>query len=174
MLYIFSIFLGWYADLSHPALTQVFMEALKRSFITAYEVEALGLAFFIMLNNSIKCLVAMVLGLLFGFIPLIFVVLNGFILGIVSMSVAKVKGWLFVLMATVPHGFLEIPAMLISVAVGFREGWALINKLAGKNIEVGKEVVFGLNIYLRAVLPLIVVAAFIEAFVTPLLIEVVS
>ncbi|WP_166245915.1 stage II sporulation protein M [Paenibacillus turpanensis] len=90
---------------------------------------------FIFLNNAIKAVLIMFAGLFFGLIPLVFIVMNGMVLGFVfrnaleqgrDLSVLIVKGIL-------PHGILEVPAILIAGALGLKLGGLMWNSLLRRN-----------------------------------------
>jgi stage II sporulation protein M len=74
--------------------------------------------FVILLNNSAKTFVALVLGILFGILPLIAVATNGYILGIVYLFVSGKVGYVQAAKSVLPHGVLEIPAVILSAAYG--------------------------------------------------------
>ena len=126
------------------------------------------LMLFIFGNNALKCLLWTSLGILFGVAPLLFTSFNGFLLGLVAHHVYRVRGPLFVLLTILPHGVVELPTTLLSAAIGVRLGYSLINRLRGGRGLTG-EVKRGLALFLKRILPLLLVAAVIEAFVTPFL-----
>ncbi|WP_438349004.1 stage II sporulation protein M [Paenibacillus sp. FA6] len=79
---------------------------------------------FIFLNNSIKGVMIIFLGIFLGILPIIFLMVNGMVLGYLvhhlslqgeSMFEVIVKGLL-------PHGIIEIPAIIIACAFGLRLG----------------------------------------------------
>jgi len=150
------------------------MEALRSSVEPLTTQGALMLLGLILLNNASKCLGAILLGLLFGLAPLMFDVVNGFILGLLAVASAKVEAAPFsFLVKLAPHGVLEVPAMLFSVAVGLREGVAMIRKLRGEEVSLKEEAKQGLRLFVRLVLPLLLLAAVVEAFLTPLIVSLV-
>lgn len=172
-LFMSSTVVGCYVGLINPELLQALAELLRgqpgllprQPVLELRFLEFLGL---VLLNNSSKCLAAILLGPAFGLFPLILGVVNGFILGVLSVLVSKAYGPWFFLAAVAPHGVFEVPAMVLSVALGLRAGWALVKKLRGKEVSLRREVKRGLKFYLRVILPLIVFAAFIETFLTPI------
>jgi stage II sporulation protein M len=169
-LFVVSSTLGFYVGLVNPWLSEQLIEALRSSVEPTQE--ALMLLALILLNNASKCLGAIMLGLLFGLAPLIFDVVNGFILGLLAVASAKVEAAPFsFLVKLAPHGALEVPAMLFSVAVGLREGVAMIKKLRGEEVSLKEEAKQGLKLFVRLVLPLLLSAAVIEVFLTPLIVS---
>lgn len=86
---------------------------------------------FIFLNNSIKAVLVMFAGLLFGFIPFVFLIINGMVIGFllnlmdsngVNLSELIIKGLL-------PHGIIEIPVILIACAYGLALGGLVFKSL---------------------------------------------
>lgn len=91
--------------------------------INAMENSSLWFMIFIFFNNAIKAILVMYIGSLFGIVPLIFLAINGMVLGYV-IGIASEEGMLFtiVVKGLLPHGILEIPAILIACAYGMRFG----------------------------------------------------
>ncbi len=123
-------------------------------------------------NNSVKSLIAMLGGFFFGVLPIIFVISNGYILGLAVSYRLPQWGTLRIIAAILPHGILEIPAILIACSYGVWLGIKFAEALfRGK--EFRPYLIRALKIYLRVVLPMLFVAAIIEAFITPVLVHIV-
>jgi stage II sporulation protein M len=133
------------------------------------EVGPLFLMLFLLINNALKAFLWMSLGIFFGIAPLFFIALNAFILGLVAHSVSQTLGPFFVFIAIAPHGVIEFPTTMLSAAVGVKFGYSLINRIRGQGSLI-MELKKGLNLFLRRILPLLLLAATVESFVTPLLI----
>jgi len=128
----------------------------------------------IFINNAIKALGLIFLGILLGLPPLLFVAVNGFILGGLGSTLASVKGWEYVVASFVPHGVIEIPVILLVTALGLTVGMESLRWLVRKESRAKLQLSNGLKVYVRWILPGLAVAAIIEAFVTPLLIGLVN
>ncbi|MCQ6563687.1 stage II sporulation protein M [Paenibacillus mendelii] len=106
----------------------------------------IGFMVFIFFNNVIKSILVMYLGALFGIIPILFLAVNGMILGyFVSQAAAQGGDVLFtiVVKGLLPHGILEIPAILIACAYGMRFGKIIFQGIGaafGRRPGWGKEV----------------------------------
>jgi len=111
---------------------------------------------FIFFNNLWTSFIAMILGLLFGIIPLIIVLINGYILGFASNMSVKEQG-LASLWRLLPHGIFELPAVIISIGLGLRLGFLVI-----QNKPVKKEILKSLIFFLSIIAPLLIIAAIIE------------
>lgn len=114
---------------------------------------------------------AMVLSTLYGFIPFLYLPalsmgVNAILLGMVASSVNG--QWLLLAAGILPHGIFELPALCLSLAAGLCL-CQNINRYIRQN-EKGVMKPLLLNI-LRVtglvVIPLLVVAAIMESYVTP-------
>jgi stage II sporulation protein M len=124
----------------------------------------------IFINNAIKALGIIFLGILLGLPSLLFIVLNGFILGGLGSALESVNGWRYVMASFVPHGVIEIPVILLAAALGFTVGMESLKWLVRRESRVKLQLSNGLKVYVRWILPGLAVAAIIEVLVTPLLI----
>jgi stage II sporulation protein M len=132
------------------------------------------LVLIIFINNAIKALGLVFLGILLGLPPVLFIGLNGFILGGLGSALESVAGWRYVMASFVPHGVIEIPVILLAAALGLTVGMESLRWLVRKESRVKSQLSDCLRVYLRWILPGLAVAAIIEVFVTPLLIGLVN
>ncbi len=120
----------------------------------------------IALNNSIKALFIMLLGILWGIIPILFIILNGYAVGIV-ISVAIVKtGLIPIILGILPHGILEIPAILIAAGYGVWLGEMFAKKLKNRKIMLSIYIKNVFDKFIKVILPILITAALIETFIT--------
>ena len=148
-----------------------YVEASVGGFVKIFRgLPPLQLAGAIFLNNAIKTLLVIALGVLFGVATVFFLVVNGAALGIVFYLSVHSRGWLSSLLVIVPHGVLELPAVLLGASIGLLLGRHSINRLLGKaETSLGSELARALSFFIVIIIPLLVLAALIEAFVTPIL-----
>jgi uncharacterized membrane protein SpoIIM required for sporulation len=128
--------------------------------------------FSIFLNNTrVLVLSGLVSIFSFGALTLLLTLTN---IGLVSFLVAEVAGlgynpWLFTGAFILPHGILEIPAILIGMTFALRLGAVMISP--PKGLDIGQALLFSsanfVKILIFLVIPLLLVAAFIEANITP-------
>ena len=118
---------------------------------------------------------AMVLGILYGFIP--FLYLPALALGvnaaILGMLASLIDGqWLLLAAGILPHGIFELPALFLSLAAGLCL-CKNINVYIRKNEKgVMKPLLLNiLRVVVLLVLPLLVIAAVMETYVTPALMQ---
>lgn len=129
------------------------------------------LTIIILVNNIFKTFLHMILGVLFAIPPVIFALINGLILGVIGFFVVEEKGLLFLLAGILPHGILEIPALLLSCALGIKIGMSIIRKIRGENLSISSIMGSCIKFYFKTVAPLLLLAAFVEVYVTPLLLQ---
>jgi len=88
---------------------------------------------FIFFNNAIKCVLVIFLGAFFGIFPIFFLSINGLIIGyVVKLTLdgqSAVSTFDLVVKLLLPHGILEIPALIIVTAYGLRLGKLLYNTM---------------------------------------------
>ncbi|HEX9445966.1 MAG TPA: stage II sporulation protein M [Candidatus Binatia bacterium] len=125
------------------------------------------LALAIFLNNALKTLLAVVAGVLAGVLPFVLLLINGYVLGIVFHATVESKGLLSFVLAIAPHGILELPAVLLGASIGLMLGVRALRRLFGKkDTGLVRDLGRGLRFYIVVIVPMLVVAALIEAFVT--------
>lgn len=141
-------------------------------FLEVNDKSPLGLFFKILLNNLEACLLIFLGGVSLGAISILIITLNGFVIGSVIASVRGEHGLLFMAAAILPHGIFEIPAFVIAGALGLslaREVWL---EIKGRGDAAKVAQMLGM-IFIKNVIPLITLAAFIEAFITPYIVTLV-
>ena len=158
-------YLGFLNELFSAALEyiQQLSENVK-DFSDSYPLWVSFLLFFfvIFLNNSFTCFIDILSGPLAGVVPLFSAFVNG---GLVGWFVQQ-EG-LIVLVAIIPHGTFEIPAFLISTAIGLRLGREVFRSRGER--DLGGEMKMGLWVFLTLILSLLVIAAIIESALITLL-----
>ena len=168
LIFILSTYIGYQWAESHPEQADIFIKQIFEglSFVKGLPQPLVFAVIFI--NNAVKSFVNMILGLLFGIIPILFVAINGFIVGVVTAVVSRNVGLLKVLLMLIPHGILEIPAVLIACSYGLKLGVAVLNRVRGKDVDIKLEIRRSVGVYLRYVVPMLLIAAFVETYVTPI------
>lgn len=127
-------------------------------------------ALMIFLNNWVTAVLIFVLNLF----SLLIVGFNGWVLGVFASYMSGRGLMLEYILGVIPHGVVELPALIIAGASGLRFGkiiWFRIYcKLRGRkcSVEGGLEDSFKL---LSISVILFLIAAFIESFITPYLID---
>lgn len=144
-------------------------EALKRFFegFKDFMSDPVILMLIIFANNAGKGLIAMLAGFFFSIFPVLFIILNGYIVGVVISLRQPDWGIQGVLMAILPHGIFEIPAIIIACSYGVWLGYRFyLSLFYGEKFK--PYLLHAVKIYLRGILPVLFIAAVIEAFITPM------
>ncbi|MCX6695213.1 MAG: stage II sporulation protein M [Candidatus Altiarchaeota archaeon] len=98
---------------------------------------------------------------------------NGFIVGIVArLALERGAGLHKIFFGVVPHGIFEIPAILFASSAGMRVGLSAIFPGGKSRINaVSDRIKEAMAAYFTIVLPLLVIAAFVEVFVSKRMIQ---
>jgi stage II sporulation protein M len=155
-----------------PPLTDYFQETIA-TFVKLFAgIPRFKLAGAIFFNNAVKTLLAIVLGIILGIVPAIFLLANGIALGVAWSLSAATRGPWISLLSLLPHGILELPAVFLGTSIGLSIGYHGVRRLAGNfEIHSGAEMVQGLRYFFTVIIPLLIAAALVEAFITPTLIS---
>ena len=164
--------MGYWAAGADPDLASQWREQLN-ALRWILEQPPLIIMIIIFLKNLLASAMAMLLGLGLGIIPLMVATSNGFLLGVVAHGAVQQSGLLFLAAGILPHGILELPAVLISIAIGFRLGYLLALILAREKADLAGETRIAIRFLWRYITPILFLAAAIETFITPLAISVV-
>jgi stage II sporulation protein M len=128
------------------------------------------LAAAIFFNNGLKSLGAMFLGVLLGVVPLLMLLVNGAALGALVFLAIPGRGLAPTLLAIVPHGILELPAVWLATSVGLMLGGLAIKRFARKTeINLRDELARAGRFFWVTIIPLLLFAALIEAYLTPII-----
>jgi stage II sporulation protein M len=165
---VFAIFMaiGYMVAVMSPSFTDQTITGFKEEVGPLKQTSALQLMLGIFENNVIKCFLVVVLGLVLGIAPLLFMMANGIVIGIVVGATLAKAGILYVMVGILPHGIIEMPMVFLSAAIGLKLGFDVIRALVLKKVHLWRDVREGLLIFIFWVAPLLFVAAFMETFVT--------
>ena len=89
----------------------------------------------IFLNNLQASFLSVALGVVLGLFPLGGLITNGYVLGFVA-NMAVAEGGVFVLWRLLPHGVFELPAVIISMGLGY--GFYLKRKYPRKTAMISR------------------------------------
>ena len=117
-------------------------------------------------------LLAALLGLFsFGTIAIVLLMIPLAIIGFFAgeMPMMGASPWLFLATFILPHGIVELPAAIIATAMALRLGAVVISPPKGMTVTEGVLMALAdfLKVFLFLVLPMLVVAAALEVWVTP-------
>jgi uncharacterized membrane protein SpoIIM required for sporulation len=131
----------------------------------------IGTSFIFMNNLRVIILAGLISIFSFGSLTLLLTLIN---VGLVSFLVSEIvilgyDPWLFLATFILPHGILEVPAVLLGLTFALRIGAAMVSPPAGLDIGQGILLTIAnfIKILLFLIVPLLLLAAFIEANITP-------
>ncbi|RLI83100.1 stage II sporulation protein M [Archaeoglobales archaeon] len=165
--FIAAIF-GYFFASHNPETASQYVERLFEGFRFIDFSNPLEVFIIIFLNNALKSLVSLVTGFFFGIFPLLFIFVNGYLIGMVTFTKGSELGFLRIILALLPHGILEIPAVILASAYGMRLGGMFYRRVfKGEDADIANAVKFFLKKFLRIIVPVLFAAAFVETFITP-------
>jgi stage II sporulation protein M len=165
--------------LNDPGLSQSYFKELQSLFNQKEFLNSTGveLWFGIFFNNVIASGISILLGMIpFLFLPMFSLASNAIVIGLIgAVYQTNGFGWFVFLVGILPHGIIEIPALILGVTLGVNICFKLVKAILKRSIkgELKQAFIGCLRIYVLWVIPLFFVAAFIETFLTPILFNVV-
>jgi stage II sporulation protein M len=126
---------------------------------------------FIFMKNTLALLLSFVLSPILCLMPVLTLSVNGWILALVSSAIVQEKSLGFLLAGVLPHGIIELPALFIGEAAALSFGAAVMVALFKKEKRSLLSSSLRQNSkYLFIALALLLPAAIIETYITPLLV----
>jgi len=118
-------------------------------------------------NNLHTTFLAVILGVIVGIVPAYITGFNGLAFGVAFSRICELKGAEIFLLGIMPHGIVELPTFLLSCTIGMKVGHDVIK---GRPEEGLSEKIYhslgnGLKLYIFFLVPLLLLAAFIEAYI---------
>ena len=172
---IMAFALGLGACALQPELAESAIDAFAQQVEQAGVVDENGqMSVFGLLMNNWR---AMLLSAAYGFIPFLFLpvislVVNGALLGIMaSFYMANGMSMVLFLAGILPHGILELPALVLSIACGAYLCRNMCRLVASSPRRTPMVELLGdlLRVLVLLVAPMVVAAAFIECYITPVI-----
>ncbi len=173
---IFLFCLGLIFGLSTPpSFTSLIAEdiaALKELSGLLTSLPLVLVAVVIFMKNVSVLLLSFVLSPIFCLLPVLTLTVNGWLLAFVSVIVGQEESFGFVLAALLPHGIFELPALILGEAAALSLGTVAMLALFKKGRRNLLLPSLKQNLrYLMIALTLLLPAAIIETYVTPLLLD---
>ncbi len=165
-IFFFSVYFGYALAGSSPEQAKNILEELRKMAEPVKSVSPFGLFLFIFLKNSTAVLIAILFGAILGLGPFFAVFSNGVFLGVFAYIFLKKFSIGVFLVGILPHGVIEIPVLFFAAACGFRLWRAVFRRIVFGEKKLSTEFSRIRIFFLNTLLPLLLVAAFIEAFVT--------
>ncbi|MBP7121237.1 MAG: stage II sporulation protein M [Methanolinea sp.] len=173
VLLVVSVAFGAWSTMTDPTVGEEILTVLKDSIMgEVLDSSSLMMAVTLFLNNLQACLLMFLGGASFGLLTVFIISTNGLIIGSVLEMVRQEHSLVYVAAAIVPHGIFEIPAFLISGALGLMLARALWSEWEKGEDAAERALAFG-RTFVLAVVPLVAIAAVVEAFITPEILRVI-
>lgn len=163
---------GFYFGFDATARELVVPEAQQRSlaqrdFVSYYfQGEASGFAAQVWTNNAWITVQAVVFGVT-GIWPVIMLVQNGLNVGLSAGVMGAYGGLDTFFVYILPHGLLEITAVLVGAGAGLRTFWAWVRPGPVPRLWALSQSARALVTVAIGLVPVLLISGFIEAFVTP-------
>ena len=174
LLFFAALTVGWVGTMQNPEVGQSLMKLFEKE--VAGQIlgnNPVDICLRLFLNNIEACTLLFFGGASFGILTIFILSLNGIVIGSVMEIIHTDHSWAFIIAALLPHGIFEIPAFIISGALGILLAQSLISEWYG-GADTSVEAQKLARVFLLYVIPLVVTAAGVEAFITPVIIHLVS
>ncbi len=170
-LFLLATAVGYVSAYFNPDIIDELMGQFEETYGWIAEESPIMIMLFIFANNTINSFIAMLLGTFFGIWPMIFILVNGYFIGVVVFSSVQEYGILVVLFALLPHGIIELPMIFISASMGLRLGVLAFQKIfrikeKDNKIRFKYELFSAIRFFVTVIVPLLFIAAIIETFIT--------
>jgi len=174
LLFFTTVTVGWVGSAQNPAVGEELMKLFEKEVAGQMDgTDPSDMCIKLFFNNLQACILLFLGGATFGILTIFIMSLNGIVIGAIMELVSKEHTALFVAAAIVPHGIFEIPAFIISGALGILLAQSLIAEWYGTGDSAVAAHAFA-RLFLTIVLPLVAIAAMVEAFITPVVIHLVA
>jgi len=159
-LFIASFLLGFLAPI--PGKREL-LGTLLNSYLPFLKLPPWKMFFAILLNNSFKSFVVLLAGILFGLVPLIAIATNGYILGMAYLYASRGVGYVEAAKTVLPHGVLEIPAIILTAAYGLWLGVTFAKRIRQRDLAgVSYQVRHAIRMFFKVAFPLFILATVVE------------
>lgn len=144
------------------------LNSLSDSAQTLEPIGPFGFFIFIFFNNLVALFLILISGITFGLFAITATLVNGYLLGFVGQLSIFDSGLASFFVGVVPHGVIELPLLFITVVLSFDITDATIKALKSNSFKpLKEEFKKTFLIFRNYLLLLLLIAAGIEAFVTP-------
>jgi uncharacterized membrane protein SpoIIM required for sporulation/ABC-type transport system involved in multi-copper enzyme maturation permease subunit len=174
-----ALFVGWLYAVRNPLPAGLFdLEGVNREMFDQFEGSGLlpSLSTWGILSHNLRSLLAagLLAVLSFGSLAVLLLMAPIAVIGFVTVQMAMTGNnpLLFIGTFVLPHGIVELPAAIIATAAAVRLGMSVVSPPPGMTVSQSwlQALAHFIKLFLLVVLPLLVVAAFIEVHVTPQLV----
>jgi stage II sporulation protein M len=174
VIFIISIILGYYIANKYPDKTEeIIYKSLKDVIEPAKDYSSFQLLSFIFFKNLAVAMIAVLSGIIFGFVPVLIIFVNGLVLGVVSYIFIEQFNIAVLLSGLLPHGIIEIPAIILSTASGLLIWRSFYRYVLYDENNLKNDFISAIKFFLLIITPMLIIAALIETFITPHILDLV-
>jgi len=166
LFFLISVTLGFLGARFFPDQVIRLLTILKAIYSPITSLNNFGQFLFMVLNSLILFALILLLSSFFGIIPMMVLLVNGVVLG---GFIFFLKGSLpisLLLITLAPHGIFGIPVLIIACGAGLRIAKRTMSMTFGKE-ELKQEKFSTFYFFLKVLVPFIILAALIEVYFTP-------
>jgi stage II sporulation protein M len=173
LLFFTTILMGWVGTSQNHAVGEGLMKLFEKDVagqvMGGSDLEVSSKIFF---NNLEACILLFLGGASFGILTIFIMSLNGIVIGAILEIVHEQHSAAFVAAAILPHGIFEIPGFVIAGGLGIMLSQSLVNEYYAAG-DAAADARLLARRFALFVIPLIAIAALVEAFITPQVIQLV-
>jgi stage II sporulation protein M len=174
LLFFTTLTVGWVGSAQNPHIGEDLLKLFEKEVAGQMDGQNPTDMFIKLFANNLEaCILLFLGGASFGILTIFNMSLNGIVIGAIMEMVSKNHSAVFVAAAILPHGIFEIPAFIISGALGILLAQSLIAEWYGSGDTAEAAQAYA-RMFLFFVLPLVLTAAAVEAFITPVVIHLVA
>ena len=167
--------LGAFTAYCYPDMIETTLESLYEMAEEIENEDGTISVFALLFHNWWAMLTSAAYGFIpFLFLPVVSLVSNGLILGVFGMFYVNIgMGILPYLAGILPHGIFELPALVLSIACGIYLCINMNRRIMGSSQAIPMLELLSdlLRVILLLIAPMVVAAAFIECYITPLILN---
>ncbi len=170
VVFIFILFLvcGYFYFQQFPKESEEAIKKIGDSLLPEKDISSFSLFWLILKNNVGILFFSLLFSFIAGLSSLAVVIVNGIIIGVFAGFIAKETSWEYFIAGIFPHGVFELSAFFLTSAIGLKIGKTAVLRLIGKRTGFVKEFTLGMKFFVFVIIPMLIIAAFIETFITPI------
>jgi len=174
LIFLATVMIGWVGSAEDPSVGEELIRLFDKEVASQMDGKnPADMCVKIFANNLEACILLFLGGATFGIFTLFIMSLNGIVIGAIMEIVHQEHTPLYVASAILPHGIFEIPGFILAGALGILLARSLVAEWYGSGDAAADARRLG-RLFLLYVLPLIAIAAVVEAFITPVVIHLVA
>ena len=170
LIFTVGMLAGYEMSGSDPEISRTIVEGMAEKHDGLSSDDPGSLFVFLISNNASIAFASVILGIIPVIAPVFISLFNGFAVGAVIEMISEGRSVVFILAGLLPHGIFELSAVFLACAAGLRLGLSPLILLYEERFSFSSwvsELKEAVTAFVLIILPMLIVAAFIEAFVTP-------